>query len=284
MTVHLSVGVLYDCQKFLELCADETFQLSELQQSFRIRYGVASMQSVLEMLRAMQWVTFDDSGELRITSNGRQIRECRSHAEALRLQLFDYITLGRPTWGSLIPRGRSETLPFLPSDVRQCFNEAGLCQTYDPDVVTFWDRASNVCRGRNDDFLLNIGREGEKLTLEHEYRRTGREPIWKAIDSNLAGYDVLSVAATDDDTPLKIEVKATRRADDKTFFVTRKEWEIASLGSYVFHIWLLSSDPVLLVRSPDEVEPNIPSDRESGRWCSVQISISEEDLFESAGA
>ncbi len=82
----------------------------------------------------------------------------------------------KPTWASLIPRGRRETLAYLPVDVRQCFNEAYLSSGYDEQVVAFWDRAANLSRGRTDDILLQIGREGERLSIAYETERTGRVP------------------------------------------------------------------------------------------------------------
>jgi hypothetical protein len=249
------------------------FVLSEVQRSFRIRYGVASMAAVLDMLRTVQWISFDDEGNLSITARGREIRKCDSHAAALRLQLMDYIGLTKPSWSSLVPRGRLETMSYLPPDVRQCFNEAGLNEGYGDDVVEFWDAASSVCRGRTNDTLLEIGRRGERLSIEYEIGRTGREPLWKSIDSNLAGYDLLSVVSKDDPRPLKIEVKAANRKDGKVFFVSKNEWETAITGSYVFHIWLLGDEPQLLLKLPSEVEVDIPVNRGSGSWQSVSIAV-----------
>jgi hypothetical protein len=272
--MRLSVGVLYDCQKFFSFCATEAFFLNDVRTAFAYRYEAAPISAVLDMMRAANWVSFDDDGRLRLTSRGRQILECGSPVDALRLQIMDYIVLVKPPWSSLIPRGRVETLPFLPPEARQCFNEAGLSEGYGGDVVAFWDRAANLSRGRSDDILLEIGREGERLSIEYESRRTGKVPVWKAVDSNLAGYDLLSVLSREDDRPLKIEVKASQRVDERAFYLTKNEWDCATgYGEYVLHLWLLGVDPKLLVWKPDAIASHVPVDQGNGTWQSTKIAV-----------
>jgi len=270
--VNLSVGVLYDCQKFIELCEERSFALHDVRQAFQHRYEAAPIGTVLEMMRATNWIHFEDDGQLRLTERGRRILQRRDAVEALRLQLMDFIELVKPTWSSLIPRGRREALAYLPLDARQCFNEAQLSDGYDDEVVAFWDRASNVSRGRTDDILLQIGRQGERLSIAYEAERTGVSPSWKAIDSNAAGYDLLSIVSRDDRTPLKIEVKATKRVDEQAFFMTRNEWECAiGYGQFVLHLWLLGEEPELFVKAPEELAKHIPIDRGTGSWQSVKV-------------
>ena len=188
------------------------------------------------------------------------------------MQIMDYIVSVRPSWSSLMPKGRSETLPFLPADVRQCFNEAGLSDGYATEVVQFWDRAANLSRGRSNDVLLEIGREGERLSIEYEVMRTGRTPLWKAIDSNLAGYDLLSVISDRDMRPLKIEVKAIQRVDERAFYLSKNEWNCANgYGEYIFHVWLLGGDPKLLVRDTSQIAAHVSIDQGEGLWQSVKI-------------
>ena len=272
--MNLSVGVLYDCQKFIELCETRSFHLDDVRRAFQHRYEAAPIGAVLDMIRAASWIHFEDDGLLRLTDRGRQILDCRDAVRALRLQLTDFIETVKPTWCSLIPRGRRETLAFLPVDARQCFNEAGLSNSYDEEVVAFWDRAANLSRGRTNDILVEIGREGERLSLAFETNRTGKVPHWTAIDSNAAGYDLLSVVSRDDSTPLKIEVKAVKRADARAFFLTRNEWNCATgYGEYVLHLWLLDERPAPLVKSTAELSQHIPADNGAGTWQSVKVAV-----------
>jgi hypothetical protein len=272
--LNLSVGVLYDCQKFIGLCETKAFRLEDVRQSFQHRYEAAPIGAVLDMIRAAGWIHFEDDGLLRLTDRGSQILECRNAVRALRIQLMDFIEFAKPTWCSLIPRGRQETLSFLPADARQCFNEAGLSDGYDEEVVAFWDRAANLSRGRTNDMLLEIGREGERLSIAFEVERTGKLPRWTAVDSNAAGYDLLSVVSREDPTPLKIEVKAVKRSGEKAFFLTRNEWNCATgYGKYVLHLWLLGEHPTPVLKSPDELAKDIPTDNGAGAWQSVKVVI-----------
>ena len=275
--MNLSVGVLYDCQKFIALCETKTFALQDVRKSFQHRYEAAPIAAVLDMMRAASWVHFDDDGHLHLTDRGRRILDSRNPVVALRLQMMDFIELVRPTWASLIPRGRLETLSYLPEDTRQCFNEAQLSDGYDEDIVSFWDHAANISRGCSDDVLLQIGREGERLSIAYETKRTGKAPEWKAIDSNAAGYDLLSIVSREDPTPLKIEVKAAKRVDERGFFLTRREWSTAlGFGKYVLHLWLLGSSPALVTKAPEDLVQHIPVDNGQGAWQLVKILASDK--------
>ena len=229
------------------------------------------------MMRAANWATFDDDGRLNLTTRGRQILECADVVSALRMQIMDFVVNVKPPWSGLIARGRLETLRFVDADTRQCLQEAYVSEGYAADVVDFWDRAANLSRGRISDILLDIGRAGERLSIDYETRRTGREPIWKAIDSNLVGYDLLSVCSAEDDRPLKIEVKAVKRTDDRAIFLSKREWDCArDYGQYILHLWLLGDKPELVLKTPEEIERHVPVDHGQGAWQSVRITVEEE--------
>ena len=270
-----SVGVLYDCQRFLHLCSVNTFALYDVEQSFRQRFGLAAMADVLNMVRNMGWISYDDQSALIVTARGLAIRSAESVEAALRMQLDDYIRIARPAWSALVPRGRVEAMAYFPSDIKQCFREAGLAEGYDESVVAFWDSIAAQSRGRSSDTMLKIGRTGERLSVDHETKRTGRTPEWKAIDSNSVGYDILSVVSRSDATPLRIEVKTTTQHRDPAFFISKNEWDVAQTGNYVFHLWVVDSVPTLSVRYPAEVAPHIPHDRGAGEWQTTRVLFAE---------
>jgi len=95
--VNLSVGVLYDSQKFIALCETKAFRLDDVRRAFQHRYEAAPIGAVLEIIRAANWIHFEDEGLLRLTDRGRQILECRDAVLALRLQLMDFIEIVKPT-------------------------------------------------------------------------------------------------------------------------------------------------------------------------------------------
>ena len=55
---------------------------------------------------------------------------------------------------------------------------------------------------KKDLSLDDVGRKGERLTLQYEELRTNVKPDWRSIETNLSGYDVLSQRSKTDNTPL----------------------------------------------------------------------------------
>ena len=105
--------------------------------------------------------------------------------------------------------------------------------------------------------LTEIGREGERLTLEHEKVRTGHQPKWVSIDDNADGYDVLSVVEMSDPRPLSIEVKTSTMGVSGSFHLTRNEWETSDEAEcHLFHLWTLVRDtrPMLAIVPPQEMQ------------------------------
>jgi len=145
-------------------------------------------------------------------------------------------------------------------------------------VVRWWDEMSDIARGLRAADLLETGRQGERLTLIYERSRTGMEPLWQSIQANMRGFDVLSVLAERDLTPLRIEVKASSRSINAAdFTVTRNEWATATnTGHYVFHLWQVfeAAQPRLAVVPAEDLQPHVPDDVGDGRWQQVRIPFS----------
>ncbi|HHW38318.1 MAG TPA: DUF3883 domain-containing protein [Bacillales bacterium] len=198
----------------------------------------------------------------------------------LKLQLMHMIKAFEPTWSSLFHKGRREAMRYFPPDVLQCFEEASLIDGYEPDVITWWDDLSSISRKSIDDSKLLVGREGEKLSIQYERDRTGYNPEWVSIESNLLGFDILSRTDSTGDTSLKIEVKASKSLSQEfTFYLTQREWDIAQSSlNYIFHLWILGDDPELYVYSLEELKKHIPIDKGEGSWETVKICIKKNDL------
>lgn len=133
-------------------------------------------------------------------------------------------------------------------------------------------------RGSRDAFLSEIGRRGERLTVNHEAARTGRCPKWVALDSSAEGYDVLSRMSSANYRRLTIEVKASERPlSSAAFHLTRNEWETALESlNHVFHLWVISAPiPMIAVLSVEQVSGHIPADSGNGYWESVSIPFRE---------
>ena len=121
--------------------------------------------------------------------------------------------------------------------------------------------------------MLKLEDLAKKLTLTHERKRTQREPIWQGFESNLIGYDVLSVVDKRNNNLLLIEVKTSDTAQKlASFHISENEWQVSiSSRNYIFHLWSLKPKPDLIIISPDQLEPHIPNNNGEGKWESAII-------------
>jgi hypothetical protein len=167
-------------------------------------------------------------------------------------------------------------LEYSPPEISQVCREAGLAAGTSADVVAFWDLLAARARGLHDVRLNETGRKGERLTLQHEEKRTGRKPLWIAIESNADGYDVLSRVSETDAARLCIEVKASTVGMAGSFYLTRHEWEtVATLLQFAMHLWDLSNPvPRLAVVDIPQLAAHIPQDEGLGRWDCVCVPFS----------
>lgn len=275
-----SVGILYSVQEFLKFVKETPIKTTEFVTLFR-RFKATSPPLILELAENCNWIKIDLDSNVSLTPKGNEVITEDNMRNALRVQLKHLIGEIKPSWSYLIHKGRKEAFQYFPSEVQQCFKEAELIGSYEHDVVKWWDRFAAVARGKQQDTQLETGRIGEKLSLEYEKSRTGRNPVWQSIDSNLAGYDILSQIDSTDETPLRIEVKtSTVESDIFTFFLSRNEWKVAEVSAnYAFYFWILGKEPKLFILDKNDVAPNIPSNKGNGVWENVKIQFEIENLM-----
>ena len=187
-----------------------------------------------------------------------------------------------PSWCKAMRNGRRRFLDSLQQNERDVFNAAGLLLEPPPlTVVLWWDEVVGIARMITDIEKMKQAREAEALTMECERRRLkslriDKEPEWKGLDDNFAGYDVLSYDPGEfAPTNRMIEVKSTT-ASPLRFIITRNEWEQAiRFGSaYHFHIWdMQQAPPRLYERTSTQIALHIPSDNEDGKWKTAEIPL-----------
>lgn len=200
-----------------------------------------------------------------------------SPIESKRALLYHYIVSAKPSWASLLTKGRMESFPLFHEDVKTCFSDAGLMDKPTREVVLWWDSISNIAYGQKSKFKNSIGRYGELLTLEYETQRTGRPSKWQAIESNLSGYDILSVVDQNDSDPLLIEVKASQSLFASSLaYITRHEWEIAKRSThYYFYFWSIYNEhSKLAILSKDDISVHIPQNIGKGHWETFSLNFS----------
>jgi hypothetical protein len=194
----------------------------------------------------------------------------------MRLQVMDFVRTVRPVWLSQIPKGRNETVSVLAPDARYVLREAGLLA--DPpalDVVAWWDELAQDARSERTGLLCEAGRIGERLSMAYEQARTGHWPTWISVESNLAGYDLLSRKDAHSDDRLPIEVKASsQRLDAALIHVSANEWNVAETARlHAFHLWILRDPVHLAVITSSELRLHVPTNQQNGRWESFSLPM-----------
>jgi len=276
----LSVGQLHSAKQLLDWVSNNRLAKSDM--SLFTNVLVCPAIDVLNLSTRCGWVEVDLDGILKLSDRGLDIHMTGNYQVRLRMQMQDIISREQPSWSNLFPKGRQETSHFVSADVRQCLDEAGLLSSPPcDDVVAWWDEMAGLVRGIKSSVLSQTGREGERLSLVYEKQRTGIQPIWQSIESNLSGFDILSRLSGADSAPLQIEVKASANSwNYAEFHLTANEWESATLArNYRFHLWALGENPKLAVVTVDQMEQHIPSNNSHGKWEIVKIPFSE---FESS--
>jgi hypothetical protein len=282
--MYFSVGILYSAHEFLRFIKSNPKTVSNFPESFKTFNNIASIRAVFAVCQKCEWVTLDIEGYLVLTDRAESILGDISYEQILRIQLQHMVEAYKPSWIGLLTRGRSESLKYLSADVIQCLREAGLTESYSDDVILWWDKIGKISRRTGKDEKIDIGRRGEKMSLDFERKRTKREPRWQGFESNYSGYDVLSIVDRQNTDPLNIEVKTSNsKWEDATFYISRNEWTVAKLSAnYLFYLWALVPKKTLYIVSVEEIEKHTPVNKGMGTWESVEIpfsAICQKDQF-----
>ena len=282
----LSPGVAQGCFYLLDLVSRRPIRVSELLTSFSQLESLPSGE-VLAVAQGLNWIAVGPDETLDLTVSGMRLRDCGGYEPMLRRALLDYVHVASQPWVQNAPYGRRRVIAFIRPEVGQIFVEAGLADGVSDEVVAFWDELISIARGRRNDRLVEIGRQGERLSIAYEFQRTQNRPKWVAIDNNADGYDILSVVDSHNKSALTIEVKTTSSGIGGAFYVTRNEWEIANVSqSHKFHLWIIDikSTHRLAVVGPDQIAPHISTDMGDGEWQSVQLQYrSFAEYFQCVG-
>lgn len=256
------------------------------------KYGVSSRKKLLDSAPFIQGTSTSDvlefselcglleihDGRVQLTKLGAKFGYQEfSLIEAKRVLLFHYIKFAKPSWSSLLTRGRMESFPLFHEDIKACFSDADLMSEPTREIVLWWDSISNIVYGQRSKLKNSVGRYGEILTLEYETQRTGKPSKWQALESNLSGYDILSVVDQYNSTPLLIEVKASQSAFVSSLaYITRHEWEIAKRSAhYVFYFWsIYNGRHRLATLSKDDILNHIPQNTGNGHWETFSLNYS----------
>jgi hypothetical protein len=282
----LSPGLVHSCSELLSLINRRAVSLLQIRASFT-SIGVIPIENTIDYSQRMNWLLTNDAGLAEVTRSGNRLLSSEPIHGRMRQALLDIIEIDRPVWIQNAIQGRRQVLDFVSTAIAQVFLEAGLVDGTSPDVVAFWDTLAQEARGQRNSMLLQIGREGERLSIAYETARTGRTPRWVAIDNNADGFDLLSVVSDTSTQKLSIEVKATTVGTSAVLHMTRNEWDYA-LGArtHVFHLWdMTSPEPRLAVLQWQDIGDHIPTDNQDGLWqqATIPFNVFESKMSAQAG-
>lgn len=183
-----------------------------------------------------------------------------------------------PPWIDLLCDGR-EALQYLDPNLAVCFERAGaLAPIPSPAVIRWWNGLVELAYRNRGSGNIEIGRQGERLSLNREHRLLSGCPhptiAWTALDTNTAGYDIHSWRRNQEEwTPKLIEVKTITRAPSP-IYLTRHEWDTSRrmAAAYCFQVWDLRSERMAELTS-DQMSSHIPPDCGLGRWSELKITL-----------
>ncbi len=274
--IAFSPGLAQGCFELLALVIRQQLTFLEIKSSFAY-LGSLPSQKVVETAQALNWLQANQLGRAELTPWGTRLLSTEGYEAQLCQALLDYIDIEHPSWVQNASSGRSRVISFAGTQIAQVFVEAGLADGTSDAVVAFWDALAARARGQRDNKLTQIGRMGERLTIAFEEQRTGKTPIWVAIDNNADGYDVLSVVGATDLKKLTIEVKTSTQGPSGFAMLTRNEWEMAvESESHVFHFWNLRdpTQPKLAIINNEEMLKHMPRDKGFGQWDCTKVLFS----------
>jgi hypothetical protein len=272
----LSPGVVQAAFEVVDIAQRHQLTDQQLSRAFP-RVLSIECDTACDLAVGLRWIVRSGDGVLAATERGNRVRATPAYEDRLRQAIWAYVDEVRPAWIANAPSGRSRVLRFLGPQLFQVFAEAGLASELDNGAVAFWDELAARARGRESDRNTAVGRRGERLSFNYEISRTGCEPRWVSLDSNSAGYDILSRVHPEIATPLLVEVKASVAGVNGICHISRNEWAMAAESkNYVFDLWAIEDTaPELFARvSAKEMEMHIPTDAGDGCWETVAIPFS----------
>lgn len=278
MKTYISIGVVTNTLFFLrDATRLNCYSFNDLS---NIAKKYANLETTKNFALQCGWIEIRDQCFV-LTDGGRNTIECFDgiiiSKFLWRSILNQYIIKSGPAWAHRIPAGRKEAFIFMSDEEKRCFMEAGLMDNPPrKDVVEWWDEISNYMRKEKNQKLNEIGRVGEELTVEYELSRTGAQPRWQSIETNLIGYDIISRIDKTSTEEILIEVKAsTNDIAYAEMVVSRNEWIVANypynFNRYFFYLWCLNGEKKLAKVPASIISNHIPSESGEGTWNSISI-------------
>ena len=282
MNIYISVNII--SQALILMNCIQKNHCKSIQEASQIKlpFGV-TFDTSIAFAKQCEWINSSDSN-IKYTEMGNKIISLFNGDFISKplwcLILSRYISICQPVWAKRIPYGRQEAFIYMSEEEQRCFIEAGLIESQEDDVIQWWDSLADIERKRQNIITTELGRKGERLTLLYEERRTGEKPDWRSIETNVAGYDIMSQRSESNKEKLLIEVKtSTMPVESAVAIISRHEWNIATLENnkkrYFFYFWIINGSQLkLAIIDVDTMAPHMPIDGDTGNWENTKIPFS----------
>jgi len=286
------ISALWDSQKLLATIGNRKVKYSDLRNTYLngvTKFNLSHLEESLNLSIKTGWVLLR-SEELHLTQMGQNVanllpKDNRPSVSAARVQLMDFIAVEKPFWSYYLKMGRKESIPFMSGEIADVFYQLKLIneddRTPDHDAIEWWDKIAAAMYSDDQYNRIRIGRLGEYCSYLYEVDRVGEEPQWTALESNKAGYDLLSKRSRGIDSKVCIEVK-TCTSKPQSFYLSKNEWNVASskdFEEYKIHFWDIChpETPLLYIISPSVMVEMMPTDGVAGEWVNCIVEIAKLD-------
>lgn len=290
----VSVGYLSEILTLIErTAASESQALAITTIADALGRAEYSVRPIVNAGQRFGW--FEGDEQVLTISNDPRSDGDEPRIVTLRSMLIHMIRETIPTWAHHLRKGAANVNEQVSSsNERQLFRELRLLlhegQFQDVDASRWWGEAQEfgwtIFNSRRARELAEVGRIGERLSIEHEHQRTENPPVHVAIIDAGAGYDINSRQSETNPTQIQIEVKATK-SPRGCIYITRNEAKVCSerRETYFVHIWLLhptERNSLLGVFTADEVLKHFPNNQGMGHWVDVEIPVAAfgQDRFQ----
>lgn len=235
-SVRLRSSFLNASADFIEkyLGSEINIQKSE-SDSERFDHGIYGYNQLLEDLLNLNILVIENNIYKLVIDNNEL-----SNKQYIVLQ---YIKKYMPPWlirfkrGLVHLRDMKEDYPTI----HQCLEELGIFnKNLTDEASNFIYMVKELIYSKINNFgNIQIGKTGEKLSIEYEYKKSGIRPTYQALIDERSGFDL--IAFSKDKEEKYIEVKASRRGQAH---ITWNEWKTAvnkniNNETYEFHFWKL---------------------------------------------
>ena len=186
----------------------------------------------------MKWIT-SKNNLLNLTERGEEILNAKTPTY-LRIMIKDYIQIEKPFWARFLSDGPISNKNDLPGSIYSIFEAAELMGR-DFDKMEWIDSFVTVDYDEINALKVEIGREGEKLILRDEYKRTGKKAEYWGDISKL-GYDIKSTRKIKNvSNDIFIEVKAGKRElKNIKFHLSFNQWNTSQSHLNNYFIFIVS--------------------------------------------